>query len=201
LKSRTNIIVGLLVVLIGTLAVSCGGSRSVADLGARELFEQGLNHYEEDKYRQSSEYFQALVFNYPGNSIVDTAQYYLGLSYFGNEEYELAAIEFNRLAVNYPSSVFFENAVFMKAVAYFEATPDHYGLDQSELERAITLFEDFLIDFPESPLVEDAQTYLLKARTRLDHKLYEAGIVYERIGAPRAAEKYFQKVIDDYTDT
>jgi outer membrane protein assembly factor BamD (BamD/ComL family) len=89
----------------------------------------------------------------------------------------------------------------MRAVCFFEATPGHYGLDQSELETAIQQFEDFIIDFPESEVVEDARKYLLVARTRLAHKYYDGGVVYMRIGAYEAAQIYFQKVIDDFTDT
>ncbi len=189
------------VLALTVLLASCGGPPKVADLGPRELYEVGKQQYDKEKYRRAVDYFQSIVFNFPGNSVVDTAQYYLGLSYFGSEEYELAAIEFNRLALNYPSSEFFENAVFMRAVSVYESTPKHHGLDQTELEQAIIQLEDFLIDFPESELVPDAKKYLNAALTRMAHKYYDAGLVYERIGAPKAARIYFQKVIDDYTDT
>ena len=142
-----------------------------------------------------------MIYNFPGDAVVDTAQYYLGMSYYHNEDYELAGVEFNRLAVNYPSSEFFDEAVFMKATSFFESTPSHYGLDQSELSTAIGLFNDFLIDFPESEYKEAAEEYLLAARTRMAKKYYNNGVVYQRIRAYKAAQTYFQKVIDDYTDT
>jgi outer membrane protein assembly factor BamD (BamD/ComL family) len=113
----------------------------------------------------------------------------------------VAGVEFNRLIMNYPSSVYFAHAIFMKAVCAFESTPKHYGLDQTDLVSAIKQFEDFLIDFPESQLHEDARAYLLIARTRMAKKTYETGIVYSRKRALEAAKIYFQKVIDDYTDT
>ncbi|UCC44333.1 MAG: outer membrane protein assembly factor BamD, partial [Candidatus Zixiibacteriota bacterium] len=43
--------------------------------------------------------------------------------------------------------------------------------------------------------------YLLTARTRLAKKYYKSGIVYVRIRRYGPAKTYFQKVIDDYTDT
>jgi len=89
----------------------------------------------------------------------------------------------------------------MKAVCYFQGTPSSYGLDQSDLTVAIEQFEDFIIDHPESEAVEDARKYLTQARTRLAHKHYQSGIVYVRIGDYKAARVYFQKVIDEYTDT
>lgn len=168
---------------------------------ASQLYKSGMEFYDNKKYTKAVESFQMIVYNYPGEAIVDTAQYYLALSYFGNKDYALAQVEFNRLIVNYPSSAYVLNAQFLKAVCFFEGTPKHYGLDQSDLEQAIKLFEDFIIDHPESELMPDAQKYLLLARSRLARKYYESGVVYMRINAPTAAKKYFQIVIDDYTST
>jgi outer membrane protein assembly factor BamD len=193
----------LSVTLLGMalLATGCGGSKSLVTKSAHELFELGRKEFDKKKYFKAIELFQSVVYNYPGESIVDTAQYYLGLSYFGNEEYELAGVEFNRLIVNYPSSAYFEHAIFMKAVSFFESTPRHYGLDQTDLQEAIKQFEDFIIDFPESELLPDVRKYLLRARSRMATKYYESGIVYSRMRAFEAAKIYFQRVIDDYTDT
>lgn len=201
INGRYRILVPGCLLLLALGLASCGGPPPVENLDAQRLFEVGKRLYEEGKHTRATEYLQAVVFNFPGNSVVDTAQYYLGLNYFSNEDYELAAVEFNRLAINYPSSVFFENAVFMRAVSYYEATPDHYGLDQSDLVTALRQLNEFVIDFPESELVPDARKYISAGRSRLAHKAYEAGLVYERIGAPKAAKIYYQRVVDDYTDT
>jgi len=201
------VITWLALYFLVVLAAGCGGSKSLATLNAQELFELGKQAYEKEKYLKAVELFETVVYNYPGEAIVDSAQYFLALSYFGNEEYELAGVEFNRLITNYPASVYFEQAIFMKAVSAFESTPRHYGLDQAELKDAITQLEDFIIDFPESKLIGDARKYLSAARTQVAKKLYESGVVYRRLEsmygnqAIAAAKIYFQKVIDDYTDT
>ncbi len=190
-----------LTLVVALLATGCGGSKSLSRMTARELFEAGRAAYEKEKYLKAIETLENCVYNYPGETIVDTAQYFLALAYFGSGEYEVAQVEFNRLALNYPASAYFENAIFMRAVCHFESTPSHYGLDQADLHTAIQEFEDFTIDFPESDVAPDARKYLLVARTRLARKSYESGVVYDRIGAYKAARVYFQGVIDDYTDT
>ncbi len=202
-KAIRSCLIMLYVALLGMalLVAGCGGSKSLVTRSGHEQFEMGKREYDREKYYKAIELFQAVVYNHPGESVVDTAQYYLGLSYFGNEEYELAGVEFNRLIVNYPSSAYFEHAVFMKAVSFFESTPRHYGLDQTDLQEAIKQFEDFIIDFPESELIGDVREYLLRAKSRMARKYYESGIVYSRLRAYEAAKIYFQKVIDDYTDT
>jgi len=193
--------IGVALLCVTLLIIGCAGKKSLSTKSAHEVFELGKKEYEKGKYYKAIELFQSVVYNYPGSPIVDTAQYYLSLSYFGNKEYVLAGVEFNRLILNYPSSVYFEHAVFMKAVSFFESTPKHYGLDQTELQKAIKQFEDFIIDFPESELLPDVRKYLLLARSRMAKKYYESGIVYSRMRAYESAKIYFQKVIDDYTDT
>lgn len=188
-------------ILIGLMFVACGGRANLSQLSSDELFAKGMEKYNDGKYYNATEYFQAIVYSYAGESIVDTAQFYLAMSYFGNEDYELAQVEFNRLVINYPSSVYFENAMLHRAACAYLSTPKHFGLDQSELVQAIKLFEDFIIDFPESQYLPEAKEYLLNARTRLAHKYYESGVVYNRIGANDAAKVYYQIVVDDYTDT
>lgn len=199
-KIRTAILVLIAAAILPGIW-SCGGSVNLTGLSARQLFEVGLQKHQEEKYLTAIEAFQTIVYNYPGAALIDSAQYYLALSYYGNEDYALAGVEFNRLLLNYPSSVFAPNAQLMKAVCYFEGTPEHYGLDQSDLQLAIEQFEDFLIDYPESEAVEECKAYLKKARTRLAHKHYTNGIVYVRLRDYRAARIYFQKVIDEYTNT
>jgi len=183
------------------LTAGCGGSKSITQMTAHELFEKGKQKYEKGKYYSAIENLQACIYNYPGKTIVDTAQYYLALTYFANKEYEVAQVEFNRLAINYPGSVYFEQSIFMRAACYFHSSSTHYGLDQESLLTAIDLLEDFIIDFPESEAVPDAHEYLTAARTRLARKTYEGGVVYSRMNANEAAKIYFQEVIDEYTDT
>ncbi len=196
---QSLLLIGIALVL--TIVIGCGGAVNLAEKPARELFELGNNAYEKKKYLQSIECFQTIVYNHGGQSFVDTAQYHLALSYYGNKDYAVAGVEFNRLAMNYPSSVYFENAIFMRAVCFFESTPGHYGLDQSDLQLAIGQFEDFLIDFPESHLVPEVRQYLASARNRMAKKYYESAVVYKRIGAYAASQKYYQVVIDDFTES
>lgn len=183
-----------------TLA-SCGGRKNLAFLDSRQLYDEGKELYDRGKYIKAIEYFQTIVYNFPGVSLVDTAQHFLAMSYFNNKDYALARVEFNRLAINYPSSKYFQHALFMKSVAAFESTPGHYGLDQSDLEDAISELEDFVIDFPESIHLAEAKHYLEQAKGRLAHKYYESGIVYMHLRAYEAAAIYFQKVIDNYTSS
>lgn len=170
-------------------------------LTGRQLYDNGMEQYNKKKYRKAIEYLQNAIYNFPGESMIDSAQYFLAMSYFENEDYALAHTEFNRLALNYPTSAFFESSIFMRALSQYKETPNNPGLDQSALQPAITQFEDFLLDYPESEVAPQVKEYLLKARTRIAKKLYDNAVVYERIRAYDAAATYFQRVIDEYSET
>jgi len=191
----------LTILVLFALLTGCAGQRAMSSMSASELLEEGMNRYAKKRWLSAIEHFQACVYNFPGEPLVDTAQHYLALAYFGNREYEVAQVEFNRLVLNYPASDFFEEAIFMRAVSFFRGTPKHHGLDQTELQQAIRSFEEFIIDFPEAAVIDSAHHYLDLARTRLARKTYESGVVYERMNAFNAAKVYFQKVIDEYTNS
>ncbi|MBD3332755.1 outer membrane protein assembly factor BamD [candidate division GN15 bacterium] len=180
---------------------ACVGPPDLSRHPARDLYDRGMDYYQRGKYQKAIEYLQTLTFNHPGDNMIDTAQYYLGLAYFSNDDYALAGAEFSRLISNFPASPYAPQAHLMRAVATFESAPRHFGLDQTELREAIQMFEDFLVDFPESEAVADARAYIKKGKERLARKMYTSGIVYMRVRDPRAAKIYFQKVIDEYLDT
>lgn len=193
---------GLLTASVATVAlIGCGGRRDLSDMSSRQLLNYGLENYQNEKYLKAVNAFQTIVFNYPGNDFIDTAQYYLAQSYYGEKEYTLASVEYNRLLVNYPASPFAPTAQLMKAVCFYEGTPKNYGLDQTDLETAIRQFEDYIIDYPESDAMGQAREYLTRAKSRLALKDYKSGVVYVRVGDLRAARTYFQRVVDEYTET
>lgn len=179
----------------------CGGSGDKAPLSAEDQFARAMGLYEREKFFESAEEFQKVIYNYPGGSSVDSAQYFLAMSYMRDKQFELAAVEFERLIRNYPRSPFAVEARFRTAYAYFRAAPRHHGLDQTEVKRAVRLLNDFLIDYPDSEFAPEAQQALYEANSRLAKKFFESAVVYTRIGAWRSAEIYFQYVIDNYSNS
>jgi len=197
-STRFYLILAFVILAVG---LGCGGRQTLENLSPRQLFDLGKEKYDNEKYLTAIEAFQTIIYDYPGESLVDTAQYYLALSYYGNDDYVLARVEFERLFRYYPASTYVTHAQFMRAVSFYEGTPKNHGLDQTDLQEAIRQFEDFLIDNPESELMADCRTYLEQAYSRLAVKDYEAGMIYLRLGSYKAAKIYFQRVIDEHTSS
>lgn len=197
---KTNLFIsGIMAALL--MLSGCTANKAKLASTAEEQFRLAKREYDKKKYFNSIDAFQRVVFNFPGATVVDTAQYYLAHSYYGNKDFELAAVEFNRLLVNYPRSAFTDDAQYMVGICYMKNSPSHHALDQEDIKRAIVALEDFILDNPDSPLTVDAKASILEAHTKLARKEYENGITYFKMYSFKASRVYFQKVIDDYTDT
>lgn len=191
----------MLIFIVMFFAVGCSTNKVLLQGSAEEQFSDAKKSYDDERYVRAIDGFQKTIFNFPGATIVDTAQYYLAMSYYLSEDYELGAVEFSRLVRNYPRSDFADDAQYMFGACYMESTPGHYGLDQGDLLKAISAFEDFIIDNPNSDLIDEAKAKIKEAQTKLAHKAFENGMTYFKMYAYEASTVYFQLVIDDYTNT
>jgi len=188
-----------LAAMISCGAAGCGSTTGKVYPTAEEQFRQAMKDYQKKGYLRAIDGFQKVVFNFSGAPMVDSAQYFLAMSQYGLKDYYVAATEFERLVNTYPGSPFVDDGQYMTGLCYFKAAPRHYGLDQQELERAITALEDFVTDHPESEAAADAKATLKAAHDRLAQKRYEGGRMYMRLGYFDSAKIYFQAVIDEYT--
>jgi len=196
-----NIVIIIASILTLVALFGCGTPVVRMASNADEQLALAKAEFDKKHWLTAVEGFQKVIFNFPGSNVVDTAQYYLALSYFNNDEYELAGVEFRRLMNNYPQSDYADEAQYMEALSYMKNTPDNYALDQEDMYKAIQMFRDFIIDNPDSPLIEDAKKSIVEGQQILAHKAYSNGMTYYKMYDYRAAAIYFQYVIDNYIET
>jgi outer membrane protein assembly factor BamD len=187
--------------LAACLICGCAGTTTKLRSTAEDQYREAMSDYQKKRYLRAVDGFQKLIYNFGGAPMVDSAQYYLAMSHFEQDDYFTAASEFERLIATYPGSPFVDESHYMMGLCLYKATPSHYGLDQEELLRAIAVLTDFETDYPESPSAVDARATIKLAQGRLAKKRYETGRQYFRLGQYPSAGIYFQKVIDEYTDS
>lgn len=168
---------------------------------AEEQYYNAHQEYQKRHYLKAIDGFQKVVYNFSGSSMVDSAQFFLAMSYYNQKDFYLAAAEFERLVLNYPASTFVDDGQYMSGLCYFKSAPGNHGLDQDELIQAVGALTDFVTDYPESDLADDARGTINLANEKLARKRYENGRTYYRVGYHDAAAIYFQLVIDDHTST
>ncbi|NWF89873.1 MAG: outer membrane protein assembly factor BamD [Ignavibacteriaceae bacterium] len=190
----------LLIFLFGVLFFSCSSSIDTVNMSSQERLDYAISLYNDEDYELSVTEFQAIILQYPGNAVIDDAQYYLAMSRFKRGELILAAFEFSKLIKNMPVSEFVPQAQFMLAESYYELSPD-YSLDQRYTKKAIEEYQAFLDFFPANPSVPEAEKKIHELNEKLAQKEFNNALIYEKLEFYIAALKYYDTVLEVYHDT
>ena len=176
------------------------GSKPQKVLSPPEQFQYAKNLYEKKKFYKAQIAFENLIFTYPGNTVIDTAQYYLGMCYFSQKEYGIAAGEFKRLLSAYHKSEYTDDAQFQVAMCHYKMSPK-YQLDPSETYNAIDEFRLLIANYPGSSFRDDAVARVKELEDKLAKKKFMTGKLYLRMGNYEPALTYFSFVRDNYPAT
>lgn len=135
-----------------------------------------------------------------GREDVDEAVFLLGEAHLKAREPALAQIEFERLLRDYPESDSSGAAAFALGEA-LEAQSRGEDFDQEFTLRALNQFQRFQRDHPGHTRAADAENKTATLRAKLGRKLLNTGSLYVALRRGEAARIYFQRVLDDYSDT
>lgn len=188
-----------LLILI-SLLLSCSREAVREQAPPRDQFEDAMKLFEEEKFFKAQTQLQRIIYSYPGQTFIDTAQYYLAVSLYNMEKYPEAVGEFRRLLTAYPVSPFADDAQFQLGMCHFEQSP-RYSRDQDETYRAVDEFTEFLNRYPQSPLVGEARERLEMLYDKLARKMFRSGELYLKLNDYEPALLYFDLVRDNYPQT
>lgn len=182
------------------LLFGCSSAIDTTNLGSQQRLDYAVRLYNEEDYELAIAELQAIILQFPGNAVVDDAQYYLAMCRFQRGELVLAAFEFSKLIKNMSASEFVPQAQFMLAESYYELSPN-FSLDQKYTKKAIEEYQAFLDFFPANPNVAEAEKKIRELNTKLAQKEFNAAMIYEKLEFYIAASKYYDNVVEVYHDT
>lgn len=181
------------------LAAGCGGTLQEQTGGIAD-YERGKKAYDETNWADAALDLKAFVEAYPGTERTDDALYYLGDAYFRMKDYALASGQFDRLLRDFPASVYEADARFL--LARCDDLQSHGAmLDQTETERAIARYREFLGAHPEHARAAEAAERIAALRDRLAEKRFKNGRLYTRLREYDAAERYLLGIVADYPES
>lgn len=186
--------------LLTALFISCAHQKIKSNATLDERMEYGMKLFEKGKYFDAKTQFRVITLSHSGNMDAAKAQFYLGECHYNMKEYIIAASEYERLIKVYPGSEWVDDAKHKLGLSYFKLSPK-YSLDQEYTLKAISEFQEFLEDYPDSPLTEEVEKDLVAARNKLARKVYESAEIYRKMTYYNSAVIYFNKVLEDYYDT
>jgi outer membrane protein assembly factor BamD len=163
----------------------------------RQDYEAIKVEFEEGNYWQIKEDLETLLDECTGTGFMEKGMFMLAESHFHLEEWIEARGEYGTFVVNFPASPDVETAVLRKAIStYNMAYRD--SRDDSNTEKAIKDFEEFIRRFPESVKSDSAIFFLDELTERMADKDYKTGALYLRMDEPLAAAIYFREFLEDY---
>ncbi len=192
------------VILLSLLSLiffpGCGAKTVKPVLDARDQWSLGKTEFEKKDWYDAVQELQKLIYNYPGESFIDSAQFLLAMSYFNQKEYATAAGEFKKVLSSYPASLLADDASFYLASSDMKQSY-RAELDQRYTFLALEAFQDFLETYPASEFVDQAQASILELRDRLAKKDYKNGLLYLKKKDYESAILYFDLVIENYFES
>jgi len=190
----------LFLLVIPVILTGCSASVDTINLGPEERLKYAISLYNDEDYQEALNEFQNVVLQFPGNAVVDDAQFYLAMTRFKREEFILAGFEFSKLVKNMAASEFVPEAQYMLSESYYQLSPP-YTLDQTYTRKAVEEFQAFIDFFPTNAKVPDAEKKITELNTKLAQKEYNNAVIYEKMEYYNAALIYYNNVTENYHDT
>jgi len=180
---------------------SCSGyEKLLKSNDARLKYDKAVEYYENGDYVRASRLFDQIATIYRGTTRADTVCYYQAYSYFHQKDYILGGHHFGYLAENYPNSVYAEEANFMTGYCFYKQSP-RPSLDQDNTNKAIAAFQMFIVSYPGSRRVVEADNFIMEMEDKLVEKSYLNAKLYFDLGDFKASIIALQNSLNEYPDT
>ncbi len=178
----------------------CSGALDTTNMTPEEKLKYAIDLYNDEDYEEAVNELQAIILQYPGNAVVDDAQYYLGMTRYQRGEYILAGYEFSKLIKNMTASEYIPIAQFMLAECYYLLSPN-FNLDQRYTKKAIEEYQAFIDFFPTNEKVQEAESKITELNEKLAQKEFSDALIYEKLEYYTASLLYYTNIIEVYHDT
>jgi len=151
-------------------------------------------------FDRAIETYRKIIDNQPFSEFAAEAQYRIGLSYFNMELFDEAAAEFQKLIDYYPASDWTVEAAFGTAsCTHSQALPCEY--DQTAVEGAISKFNYFLRNFPDSSRADEAREKIRELKEIVAEHEFEIAMYYHHKMRYESARLYLDSIVREYPET
>ena len=144
-------------------------------------YEYAKQYFAEGKYMRSVDLLQDLVVSFKGTDNAEECLYMLGMAQYMTHDYESSSQTFKKYGTSYPKGFYAEKASFYVGQSLFESAPEP-RLDQTPTVGAINAYQQFLDQYPESKLRDEAQRKLFELQEKLIMKEYLSAKLYFNLG-------------------
>jgi outer membrane protein assembly factor BamD len=149
---------------------------------------------------KAQEMFHKIVTNAPYSRIAPLAQYGIGQALEKSGAIAATVTAYQQVVDRYPNSDIAPDAMYQIGYVYFQASRTT-GYDQTAAIRAQEGFEDFLLRYPNSEKVPQAQDNLKTLQGRKTENSYNIAKFYDKQKNYKAAYVYYNEVVQQQPDS
>jgi outer membrane protein assembly factor BamD len=182
------------------LVSSCGGLQKPENNSAEQVYNKGVELFNEAEYLDAKQYFDIIKLQYPASQFADDAQWYMSEIHFMREEYILAAFNYSMLRRVYPGSDYSKESLYRNALCYYNLSPN-FDRDPEYTNKAIEAFMEFQYLYPDDSLNVESSKKIVSLRDKLAYRDFFTAELYIKMGSPRASIVYFDAVINNFSDS
>jgi len=180
---------------------SCSSIEKIkGDSKAHTAFLQGEAYFEKERYDDALNKFNIVKNKYPYSEFAILAELKIADSYFKKGEY----LESNRLYLRFsefnPNSKDRAYAFFMAAVSLYKVVPSSVDKDISMAEKAIALFDRFLINFYNSQYYEEAKIKQKELKIKQVKRIIYIAEFYKKKNDYTASLNRYLSLLKNYTN-
>ena len=175
-------------------------SPSSGVLPVEQLYSNGVDALNDQRYATAVTQFDSVEQNYPYSSWAVNAQLMRGYAEYLQNRYTEAIGTLDRFIQLHPSHRDVAYAYYLRALSHYEQIAD-VQRDQRSTELALAALREVVNRFPASAYARDARLKIDLCRDHLAGKEMEIGRFYQGQKLYAAAVGRFQRVIDEYQTT
>lgn len=156
--------------------------------------------YEGGKFTKAIRLFEQIAPAYRGKPQAEKMFYMYAQAYYKTKQFYLAGYQFESFASNYPRSEKVQEAAYLGAKSYATLSPI-YSLDQVDTFKAIDKLQNFIDNYPNSEYLAEANATMRTLSEKIEKKVYENAIGYNKIMDYKSAQISLDNFIADYPGT
>jgi outer membrane protein assembly factor BamD len=166
---------------------------------AQELAWDGMDAYENGKYKKAIEKFQQLKDYYPFSKYAILAELKIADSHYQLKQYEEAIFAYENFEQLHPRNEAIPYVIYQIGRCYYDQidTPDR---DQTSAQKALEAFQRLIKQFPRDKYSTRAAEHIKAAQKSLAGHDYAVGVFYYKTKHYKAALHRFMSIISDYPD-
>lgn len=164
---------------------------------AERLYSEAQEENSKSQYRKALRLFEQIVPQYRGKPQGEKLIFLFADTYYQLNDHYLAGYQFERFTQAYPNSERVEAAAFKSAKSYYELSP-RYDLDQTETVKAIEELQKYIVTYPDSENIPEANQLATELRVKLEKKAYEIAKQYHHTENYKSGILSFTNFINEY---